>query len=250
MSSVSVVIPAFNEEAGIADSVRRCQSALQTVTTQIIVVDDGSVDHTKKEAQSTSVEVVSYQPNMGKGFALKRGTEFAKGDVVVWMDAGSEIEVKDLSRYVRELGRADLAIGSKHHPESHVEAPAMRRFLSYGFHLVVRLLTGVQAKDTQVGLKVGRREAMQRVVRFMAVDRYAFDVEFLAIAGMLKLRVVELPVTMRLNKGFRVREMVRMALDVLWVAYNLRISGRYRKDSCFCESLPLRVTPRMRGTTH
>ena len=229
MSSVSIVIPAFNEEAGIVESVRRCKSALERTTTQIIVVDDGSADGTKKEAQSTSVEVVSYQPNMGKGFALKRGTEFAKGNIVVWMDAGSEIEVKELGRYVSELGHADLAIGSKHHPDSHVEAPPIRRFLSYGFHLIVRLLTGVQAKDTQVGLKVGKREAMQKVVRLMAVNRFAFDVEFLAIADMLNLRVVELPVTMRLNKGFRIREIIRMALDVIWVAYGLRISGRYRK---------------------
>ena len=231
MSSVTVVIPAFNEEAEIAKSVRRCQSALATTANEIIVVDDGSADGTKKEAQSTSVEVVSYYPNMGKGFALKRGTEFAKGDVVVWIDAGSEIDAKDIGRYVSALGSADLAIGSKHHPESHVEAPAMRRFLSYGFHLVVKLLTGVQAKDTQVGLKVGKREAMQKVVRLMAVKRYAFDVEFLVIADLLKLRVVELPVTMKLKKGFKVGEIMRMALDVLGVAYRLRISGQYRNNS-------------------
>jgi hypothetical protein len=101
-------------------------------------------------------------------------------------------------------------IESVPHPDSKVSAPILRSFLSYAFHCLVMLLTGVRVSDTQSGFKAFRREALARIMSVVSVKHYAFDVELLAVARLLKLRVVELPVKIRLGSLFSARQVVRM----------------------------------------
>ena len=93
--------------------------------------------------------------------------------------------------------------------------------------MLVRLLTGVGLRDTQAGLKAMRRSAFVDVFPRLAVKRYAFDVELLAVAHLRGLRVVEMPVRLRMDGRFRVREIWRMFLDLLGIAYRLRVRRFY-----------------------
>lgn len=233
---VTILLPAFNEEAKIRGYLRVVARALSAVGLryEIVVIDDGSSDGTRlaaaEEMMHLPVKVVGYAVNRGKGEALKYGSRFSSGEVTVFLDSDGEIETCDLPGYIRALRDADLAIGSKKHAESRVVAPLERRFLSTGFNYLVRLLTGVRYPDTQSGLKAFRTDALRRIMALVSVKRYAFDVEILAVASLLKMRVVEMPIKIRLNARFSATSLLRMLIDLLGITYRLRIKHWYQRN--------------------
>jgi glycosyltransferase involved in cell wall biosynthesis len=229
-------MPAYNEAHNIRQSVAGAEKTIRAVTRdfEIIVVDDGSVDGTGAAVESLAnrrVRLVSYAQNKGKGFALKKGFNLVTGGLSLFIDSDLEIQARDMSAYVKALGTADVAIGSKRHPFSIVRTPIIRRFLSLGFNILERLLTGVQASDTQAGLKAIRSNALYRILPLMSVKRYAFDAELLTVATLLNFEIVELPVCVDLRASFSVRQVFRMLIDLLGIAYRLRIRRWYQKNS-------------------
>jgi len=233
---ISMIMPAYNEEEKIAGCIALAGARLESLAWpyEIIVVDDGSTDATCREAGKVSsdahVKVVGYPRNRGKGFAVKCGAEHVTGDIVVFMDGDGDIRPDLIEQYVTLLRDNDIALASKRHPDSSVSAPILRRFLSYGFHCLVMLLTGVRASDTQSGFKAFRREALAKTMSLVSVKQYAFDVELLAVAKLLKLRIVELPVKIRLGSLFSARQVVRMLVDLLGITYRLRVIRWYQKN--------------------
>jgi glycosyltransferase involved in cell wall biosynthesis len=229
-------MPAYNEAHNIRQSVAGTEKELESVTRdfEIIVVDDGSEDGTGAAVESLAnrrVRLVSYAQNKGKGFALKEGFNLVTGGLSLFVDSDLEIQARDMSAYVKALGTADLAIGSKRHPLSRVETPIIRRFLSLAFNILERLLTGVRASDTQAGIKAIRSSALYRILPLMSVKRYAFDAELLTVATLLNLKVVELPVCVNLRASFSARQVFRMLIDLLGISYRLRIRRWYQKNS-------------------
>ena len=111
-----------------------------------------------------------------------------------------------------------------------MEVPVSRRVLSEGFNGLVRLLTGVPIKDTQSGLKAMRKSAFIDIFPRLAVKRYAFDVELLAVANLYGLKVVEMPVNIKLDATFKPKEMWHMFIDLLGIAYRLRIIHWYQRQ--------------------
>ena len=201
---------------------------------EIIVVDDGSVDGTKKLVESImqetpDIRLVSYKTNMGKGYAIKEGVHASMGKYIVFMDGDGEIGTDVLTKYLSSLAVADIVIGSKNHKGSVVDAPASRKILSKLFQVFVRAMLGLKVGDTQVGLKAGNGDAFRKIFQHVTVNRYAFDAEMLAIASILGLRIKELPVRISLNKSFKRKDIFRMAVDVIGIAYKLRVSRWYQK---------------------
>ncbi|MBS7622811.1 glycosyltransferase [Candidatus Bathyarchaeota archaeon] len=234
---VSIVMPAYNERSRIVEAVSRALEAGSRagLDTEVVVVDDGSTDGTGDVVEAAGVgggrvRLVRYGVNMGKGYAVRRGVEASTGDYVVFMDSDGEVDPEELRRYVRGLGGSDVCVGSKWHPESRVQAPVVRRMLSRVFHILVRLLTGVQCSDTQAGMKAFRRDALLRIARLQLVKKYAFDVELLAVASLLKLRIREMPVKILLRSGFRRREIMRMLVDLMGIVYRLRVIRWYQQN--------------------
>jgi len=232
---VSFVLPAFNEGKHIEESLRRLDSSFRSgpLSHEIVVVDDGSIDDTRCRTsyyarKNGHVRIISYRRNMGKGFAVKTGFFQAVGDIIILLDSDLDIDATQAERFIQALGFGDIAIGSKYHPESIVEISLLRRFLSTGFNLLSRLLTGVRARDTQAGIKAIRRDAFFEIFKCLRVKRYAFDVELLALAIGCGLKVVELPVKLKIVDRFRVLDIWHMALDILGIAYRLRIKKYYQ----------------------
>ena len=233
---ISVILPAYNEEERIEGAVKMVEEVLGKMNYdyEIIVVDDGSTDGTLTKALKCAngnnhVKVVSHQRNLGKGAAVRTGFMHSTGEIIVFMDSDLEISPESLPTYVKALKEADIAIGSKWHPQSRVETTLLRKFLSRGFYTLARLLVGVKVRDTQAGLKAFRREALEKIMKLQLVKHYAFDVELLAIASLLKLKVIELPVKMKLAAGFRIKDIYKMLVDLLGIAYRLRIKKWYQK---------------------
>ncbi|MDH5266298.1 MAG: glycosyltransferase [Candidatus Bathyarchaeota archaeon] len=233
---ISFVLPTFNEGEFIEGVLEKLDSTVNGhgLRYEVVVVDDGSFDDTRLRAlryaaKNGHVRVVGYDRNVGKGFAVKTGFWKAVGDAVVFFDGDLDIDVGQVKRYVDALKGGDIVVGSKWHPDSVVEVSFVRRFLSHGFNVLVRLLTGVKVGDTQVGIKAVRRKAFVDVFRGFSVKRYAFDVELLVLARVFGLRVVELPVKLKLNKSFSSRQVWRMFLDLLGIAYRLRVKKWYQR---------------------
>jgi glycosyltransferase involved in cell wall biosynthesis len=234
--TVSFVLPAFNEGAVIEHALEQLDKTVNGdgLRYEIVVVDDGSVDDTRLRAlryagEHLHVRVVGYDRNVGKGFAVKAGFWKSRGEAVVFVDSDSEIDFEVVRQYVEALRNADIVIGSKWHRNSLVDASFVRKLLSRGFNVFVRLLAGLQVWDTQCGIKAVRREAFVEAFKRLSVKRYAFDVELLVLAKLYRLRIVELPVKLRLRSRFSFREVWRMFLDLLGIAYRLRIKKWYQR---------------------
>ncbi|MEW6603510.1 MAG: glycosyltransferase [Thermoproteota archaeon] len=233
---LSVVIPVYNQQSNISSSLSRIKQILDSALIQyeLVLVNDGSQDDTLKilkneERVDSRIRVISYTPNMGKGFAVKTGVVQSRGDIIIFTDGDLDISPDVIANYIKELTDFDMVIASKRHPLSVVDAPLSRKILSRAFNLVVQIGTGIKIEDTQAGLKAGKGDVLRKIFSVMVVKRYAFDVELLAIATLLRLQIKELPVTIHLDRRFKIKDIMRMFVDVLGISYRYRIKRWYQE---------------------
>lgn len=243
---LSVVMPAYRLASTIAENIRRVDATLRTagVRHEIVPVDDGSGDGTADAIASAAREFadagcpdavvpVILCENRGKGEALRAGLRASRGDLVLLLDGDLDLSPDMIPAFLdvmRDSG-ADIVIGSKRHPASEIDYPFSRRFASAIYYGIVRILTGLPVTDTQVGMKLFRREAIQWAFDRMLVKRFAFDVELLAIAHDAGYRIAEAPVKMEFGdkRGSLTAGNVKTVLiDTLAIFYRLRIMRYYR----------------------
>ncbi len=224
----TVVIPAYNEEARLGDSLR---SILQFTATrapqtfELIVVDDGSSDGTATLVQREFPEVRLLQNpgNRGKGYSVRAGLLEARGRWVLFSDADLSTPIKELIPCEERLRQGyDMVIASRALPDSVIEIHQAwwRERSGRLFNQLVRLISGLPYPDTQCGFKAYTRSAARRIARLQRLDGFAFDVEQLRLARLLELRVAEIPVHWINSFATRVRfcsDAPRMLRDVLRV---------------------------------
>ncbi|MGB9707022.1 MAG: glycosyltransferase [Microgenomates group bacterium] len=240
---LSVVIPAYKQEKTIVKDVRRIQNVLEQIRYdyEIVVVVDGFIDKTYQKAKklkSAKIKVVGYPTNKGKGYAVRYGMARTKGDIVAFIDAGMDIDPNGLAMILEHMEwyGADVIVGSKRHPASQVEYPLLRKIYSLGYQILIWLLFGLRVKDTQTGLKIFRRQVLEKVLPRLLVKRFAFDVELLAVAHRLGFkRIYEAPVKIdpkqfKFTSTIRFKTVWEMLIDTLAVFYRLQIL-RYYDDA-------------------
>lgn len=206
---------------------------------EIIIVVDGRIDKTFERAEKFAndhIRVVGYVHNHGKGYAVRYGMARARGDVIAFIDAGGDILTPSIGIVLEHFRwqHADIVVASKRHPLSKVHYPWSRKILSRGYQLVVRILFGLNVADTQVGLKVYRRQVLEDVLPRLLVKRFAFDIEILAVAHHLGYtRIFEAPVQLDFTGVSSITSMnfwsivMRMLWDTIAVFYRLRIRRYY-----------------------
>ena len=236
-NSISLIIPVYNEESKIHSLLAHIREILNETLLdyELIIINDGSTDHTERVVSEVGrldkrVKILSYPRNKGKGHAVKLGVLNSRGHVVCFLDGDLDISPSEIKNYINELEGCDLVIASKAHPLSVITAPFPRKMLSRMFNMLVRLAVGINIKDTQSGLKIGNGNALRKIFNVMLVKRYAFDVEMLAIASRLDLKIKESPIKITLNRSFKLREIVNMFIDVLGISYRLRIIRFYQQS--------------------
>ena len=203
---LTVVMPAYNEELLIRKNLLYTAKEIARFAPEyrIIAVNDGSRDHTKEEitaacSENPNIRMISYDRNRGKGYAIKRGILAADSEYTAFLDSDLELPPSLLRTYLSEMHsqNADIVIGSKMHKDSKLEYPFIRKVMSYGYYILLRLLFHLNLKDTQTGIKLFRTDRIQRVMRNVRSEGFSFDIEMLAIASMYGYKIVEQPVVMQ-----------------------------------------------------
>lgn len=236
----SVVMPAYMKENVIQDALFHTEKVLSGfgVPYEIIVVDDGSTDRTRKNASlydSSNVVVVGYDDNRGKGDAIKYGCSYVTGDIVAFMDADTDLCPSHLEGFIRTMHdkKADVVVGSKLHPDSSVDYPLFRRILSHGYRYFNKLLFNLNVRDTQVGQKLFRKEVLDDIMPRVLVKRYAFDLELLVNAQHLGYKIVEAPIKLDYDfsgSSVNIRAVWKIFVDTCAIFYRLRILKYYDRE--------------------
>jgi glycosyltransferase involved in cell wall biosynthesis len=240
---LSIVIPAYNEEGRLGDSLEKIAAYLDSgkIHGEILVVDDGSTDKTAALAadflRHRQGRVVPNGENRGKGFSVRHGVLEAQGRWVLISDADLSTPIEDHAR-LAEVARdndLDVAFGSRALDESNVEIRqhAIRQLMGKTFNKAIKMITGLPFQDTQCGFKLIDRERCRPIVERMVIDRFAFDVELLFLCVRFGLKVAEVPVTWRNAPGSKVSmigDPLNMLTDVARVRWRFR-RGLYNPET-------------------
>jgi hypothetical protein len=196
--SLSLIIPAYNEEAGIRLALEEADRALAEVTHEyeILVVDDGSRDGTAQIVAEAMhhlphIRLLRHAQNRGYGAALRTGLEAARGERVAFTDADRQFHLTDLATLVALTEQAPVAVGYR----AKRQDPWQRRFYSWGYNVLVRTLLGTRVRDCDCALKVFRKEVVPSLLP--QTDGFFVNTEMLTRARQLGYEIAETPVRHR-----------------------------------------------------
>lgn len=228
---LSVVVPAYNEEARIGASLIGMLAYFdaQKYRYELLVVDDGSSDNTRAVVQEIAgthpnVCVLHYDGNRGKGHAVRYGMLRAAGDFVLFSDADLATPIAEVENLFAALGEgADIAIGSRDVPGARLEKRQsfLREMGGKLFNRCVQLVAVPGIHDTQCGFKLFTRAAAQDVFGRCQIDNFSFDVEALYLARRFGYKIAETPVRWAHQEGSKVR-FVRDAVRMLKTLFRIR----------------------------
>jgi glycosyltransferase involved in cell wall biosynthesis len=233
---LTLVIPTYNGGSELATTVGSTLGVLERLgrSFEVIVVSDGSTDGSIQAlAEVTpSIDIIHYVRRHGKGVALRIGMTRARGRYVAFIDGDGDLDVAELKSFLTlmDMYDPDMVIGSKRHPLSKVDYPTSRRAMSWLYQRLVRILFGLNVRDTQTGMKLIRRDVLDSVLPRMLEKRYAFDLEFMVVARRLGYsRFFEAPVRMdyKFKSTVSPSAVFRILLDTAAIFYRRYILRFY-----------------------
>jgi glycosyltransferase involved in cell wall biosynthesis len=239
MATYSFIIPAYNEGARLGATLERVVGyiAAQGWNAEVVVVNDGSRDQTADLVRACAqahpeLRLIENPGNRGKGYSVRNGMLNAKGEVLVFSDADLSAPIEEANKLIAALqSGADIAIGSRWlQPETQTHRQSLlRQFYGRLFNLALRVLLGLNFKDTQCGFKAFTRSAAGKVFPLQKIERWGFDPELLYLARRAGLKVQEVPVAWAHVEGTRLsplRDGLRMFGEVLKIRWNA-LTGKY-----------------------
>ena len=239
-SSLSIIIPAYNERTRLPATLERIAAYMNTAgwgQWEIIVVDDGSSDGTADvaEAEHTAnarVRVLRNPGNRGKGYAVRHGMLDSKMDWRLLTDADLSAPIEELEKLWNAVkdGQAQVAIGSRALDRSliGVHQPGFRETAGKMFNFVMQRFVGLHIRDTQCGFKLFRGDVANQVFARQQIERFGFDVEALFIADQRGFTIAEIPVRWNHVEGSKVGLLngAQSFLDLLKIRW-CQLIGKY-----------------------
>jgi dolichyl-phosphate beta-glucosyltransferase len=240
-TTLSVVIPAYNEASRLPASLERLREFARTFPSmEVLVVDDGSRDATAEiagnigrswEPEGPELRVLRNPGNRGKGWSVRHGMLEASGEWLLFSDADLSTPIDDVSVLLEKAQEGfDVVIGSRAlRPDLvGVHQSLQRETAGKFFNLVMRLATGLPFRDTQCGFKLARRDAAREIFARQRIEGFGFDVEVLYLARKLGFRAAEVPVHWNNMAGTKVSML--SGLDAFVDLLRIRwwdLSGKY-----------------------
>ena len=228
---LSLIVPIYNAELFILDTLNRLVEWKQNVdyNVEIILVNDGSTDNTQIIIEdfikkANSLELISYASNKGKGYAIKKGMLFSKGDFKIFTDADLPYGLSIFKKILHHLDfqNYDICIGNRNsiYSQYHVKMSMLRKISSKLFTLVVSRYIFSKVIDTQCGVKGFTASAANKVFSEIKIKGFAFDVETVYLSYKYDFNVKKIPVKFQGNNISTInffKTSVRMFLDVLYL---------------------------------
>lgn len=230
---LSVIVPAYNTP-NILENILTLVKEVSNITHdyEIILVNDGSDDFPIL-MQSNYIKVITHEINKGKGEALVSGFREAKGDTVAFLDADLQIPATLLNPYYKIITGArnpDVLIGSKRHFNSKVEYPTSRRIMSWIYQSLNRAMFGLTVQDTQVGIKMFKKEVVNDILPNLSVKKFAIDLEILVAANERGYKTLEAPV--KINESFsstvNIKAVTQTIQDTIFIWYRKKFKNKYK----------------------
>ena len=239
MPTYSIIIPAYNEGARLGTTLDRVLNyvAAQRWDAEVIVVNDGSSDQTPDLVRSyaqthPALRLLENPGNRGKGYSVRNGMLHAGGEILLFSDADLSSPIEEAPKLFGAIrSGADIAIGSRWlQPELQAHRQSvLRQFYGRIFNLALRILLGLNFKDTQCGFKAFTRKAAQTIFPLQEIERWGFDPELLYLARRSGLKVKEVAVVWSHSEGTRInplRDGMRMFAELLKIRWNA-LTGKY-----------------------
>ena len=248
---LTLVVPAYNEEARIAASLQQIGAYLAQLETpiEVIVVDDGSREPGRRAAEASLKALppgierrfIAHPVNRGKGAAVRTGCLAARGQYVAFIDADLASPPEDLAGLIAALDAgADVAVGVRNQDDGsdmRDDRRVARRVAGRLFAFVMKRLLLPNVGDSQCPLKAFSRGAAQRLFRLQRIDTWAFDAEILYLATRLGLRVQEIPVRWQAMPGSHLKLNLKSASE-LWNLLSIRWTHRNVSRSTLAGEVP------------
>ena len=223
-TDLSIVIPAYNEEERIGETLQKIKDHLdkEELSFEIVVVNDGSIDKTSEEASKYSfVKVVEQPENMGKGAAVRRGMLEAQGLIRLFSDADLSTPIYELAKLLKSIQKGyDIALGSRAVDYSSIKKhqPFYREMMGKTFNRIVQMLVVKGIKDTQCGFKAFKEKAAEDIFKDAKIDGFGFDVEIIYLAAKKGYKIDEISVEWyndERSKISPVKDSLRMFNEIL-----------------------------------
>jgi dolichyl-phosphate beta-glucosyltransferase len=238
---LSIIIPAYNEEHRLPRTLEQVFSFLsqQPYSAEVIVVENGSQDHTleiaRSYAQRFSQLKILQLAERGKGRAVQHGMLQASGEYCFMCDADLSMPVEEINLFIPPvLVDFDIAIASREAPGAvRYNEPDIRHFVGRIFNSMIRVLALPELNDTQCGFKCFRLSVVHDLFTRQTLPGWSFDVEVLFIARQRGYRIVEVPIHWYFNPDSKIRvfkDSIRMAIDLLTIRTNA-MRGKYNGDA-------------------
>jgi glycosyltransferase involved in cell wall biosynthesis len=200
IKEVSVVIPAFNEELAVGETITELRSmfAATDIKAEIIVVDDGSRDRTARRAKAAGARVIQHRSNRGYGASLKTGILAASHDIIAITDADGTYPAKYLPEMLAELEQADMVVGSR--TGADVNIPLVRRPAKWFLRVMANYVAQTKIPDLNSGLRVFRRDVAMQYFAILS-DQFSFTTTITLAMLCDKYAVSYKPIDYRRRQG-------------------------------------------------
>jgi len=230
---ISVVIPAYNEEKRIGETLLKLKEYFKDkkYLYEIIVVNDGSSDATKNKVlkyreEILNLKIINLKKNFGKGYAVKRGMLEAVGEYRLFMDADGSVKIENLDLFLKKAEKIyDIVIASIKMRDSEIKEENIwyRKFLGDISKYIIRLVAVSGIYDTQRGFKLFSQKAANSIFPKQTVRRWGFDIELIVIAKLLNFKIKEVPVRWENPKGSKVTffSYLNTLLDLVKIKKNI-----------------------------
>lgn len=232
---ITLLIPMYNEGRIVEGTLLEVSSYMKEVfgeDYEILFVNDGSIDGCDKkvaEFRDDAVRLVSYAENRGKGYAIRRGVEEARGEIIFFTDCDLAYGTKVIKEFYDRLLRegADVAVGSRAlHPEGYAGYTPLRRLVSRAYLLLLKLAGGLRLSDSQCGCKGFRGEMAKKIFSYAEIDRFAFDLEAILLGQRMGASFIEIPVKVERHgesKVHLVKDTLRMLRDLMKMKRRIKL---------------------------
>lgn len=236
--NLSIVLPAFDEQQRLGGTVESILAYLDAnkIDAELIVVDDGSADKTADIARESAAKfpaittnVIRYEENRGKGYAVKIGLQAARGEIALFSDADLSTPIEEMLKLVDPIrnGDFDVTFGSRAIDRTLIgtHQPWRREQGGRVMNLIIKTMSGLKFCDTQCGFKAFNMAKFRPLLDLMTIDRFGFDVEFLFVAKHNGLSLEEMPVRWNDVAGSKVnvlRDTRRMISELNEIRRNVR----------------------------